>query len=89
MEYPEMETIENFRGGVSRPRSFPNRSTPTALEIVLARLAWLSERLGRAAARRRTIRMLHALDDHTLNDIGLKRAEIDTLVLSPPRRRGR
>ncbi|MEJ2122533.1 MAG: DUF1127 domain-containing protein [Alphaproteobacteria bacterium] len=42
--------------------------------------------MGRAAARRRTIRLLHALDDRTLNDIGIKRGDIDAIVMSASRR---
>jgi uncharacterized protein YjiS (DUF1127 family) len=35
--------------------------------------------------RRRQCAQLHALDDHTLKDIGVSRCEIDSIVNSPNR----
>jgi uncharacterized protein YjiS (DUF1127 family) len=35
--------------------------------------------------RRRQCAQLHALDDHTLKDIGVSREEIDSIVNSPTR----
>jgi uncharacterized protein YjiS (DUF1127 family) len=81
-----METTENFRGGVARPRSFPDLPRPSILETVFVKLARFAKAMGRAAARRRTIRMLHALDDRTLKDIGIKRGDIDAIVMSASRR---
>jgi len=80
-----METIENFRGGAARPRTFPDRTDWSVLEVVLATLVRWAEMLGRAAARRRTIGLLHALDDRTLNDIGVKRGDIEAVVREPSR----
>jgi len=80
-----METIENYRGGVARPRIFPRRSERSAVEATLALLIRLAETLSRAAARRRTIRLLRALDDRTLDDIGVKRGDIEAIVRQPSR----
>ena len=53
------------------------------------RLVALVLALRRGWRLRRTIETLRALDDRTLDDIGLRRDEIDTIVLgrSRPRRR--
>jgi len=82
-----METIENYRGGVARPRTFPDLPAPGFLETAFVKLARFADAMGRAAARRRTIRLLHSLDDRTLNDIGMKRGDIDAIVMSSRRDR--
>jgi len=53
-------------------------------------LTWAARRIEAwqvVTVRRRTIRELCALDDRTLNDIGLRRSQIDALILVPGRRR--
>jgi uncharacterized protein YjiS (DUF1127 family) len=81
-----METIDTYRGGAARPRSFPDLPAPGLFETALVKLARFADAMGRAAARRRTIRLLHSLDDRTLNDIGMKRGDIDAIVMSASRR---
>jgi len=81
-----MNKTENLSGGVARPRTFPDLPGPGLLETAFVKLARFADTMGRAAARRRTIRLLHALDDRTLNDIGIKRGDIDAIVMSASRR---
>lgn len=51
----------------------------------LGRLAELALALLRGWRLRRTVETLRALDDRTLDDIGLRRDEIDAIVLERPR----
>jgi uncharacterized protein YjiS (DUF1127 family) len=81
-----MNTIKNLSGGVARPRTFPDLPGPSLLETAFIKLARFADTMGRAAARRRTIRLLHSLDDRTLSDIGMKRGDIDAIVMSASRR---
>lgn len=51
----------------------------------LGRLVALALALRRGWRLRRTVETLRALDDRTLDDIGLRRDEIDAIVLERPR----
>ena len=70
-------------------RSQPD--TATATLMFASRLVWLTQSLpaqGRQLwgaywnyhSRRATVRMLQALEDRTLSDIGLARSEIDAAI---------
>ena len=59
--------------------SAPARSRPDARGVAnMLRQRWTAYWVGRA--RRTTVLMLQALDDHTLRDIGLGRSEIESAV---------
>lgn len=51
-----------------------------SLEVTTVLVRWLSNSIRRWYARRRTIRILSALDDRQLRDIGVDRSEISKVV---------
>jgi uncharacterized protein YjiS (DUF1127 family) len=73
-------TIEEQQAIIARARR-ARAEAVSALAVSAARALWNQGRkLQRAWAIGRTRAQLHALNDHTLRDIGLHRGQIDWLI---------
>ena len=61
---------------------------PSLLTRMMLAIRSQLDAYAQVRARQRTRRMLHALDDRMLHDIGISRGEIDSLEFSRATRRG-
>jgi uncharacterized protein YjiS (DUF1127 family) len=68
--------LDPFGAAYRLPRSFANRQTPW-----LGLLADAVAHVAKAARARRDIRLLSAMDDGMLRDIGIVRSDVERAVL--------
>lgn len=72
--------LDPFGAAYCLPRSFANRQTPW-LRLFSDATSAFASRIAEAARARRDIRLLSALDDGMLSDIGIPRSDVERAVL--------
>jgi uncharacterized protein YjiS (DUF1127 family) len=83
VEVLDVEVLGEMHGEVQR-ELWPTRTASRLSPKFILTACWT--RLWRARARRRAIEELRGLDDHTLRDIGISRADIEDIVQNGVRR---